>query len=260
MSGSPFDVWIAHRKPSAQARLRLFCFPYAGGGASVFRAWVDEMIPQIEVCPVQLPGRETRLAEAPLTRVPAVVEALAPVLLPRLDLPFAFFGHSLGALIAFDLARYLRRFYQQSPAHLFVAGCAAPQISDLRPELYNLPEPEFVAELRRLKGTPEDVLQQPELLQMLLPGLRADFELGSTYRYAPEEPLACPISAFGGLADPEISRDELDAWREQTQAKFVLRMLPGDHFFLLGARAQLLQVIAQELRQIVNAPVMTTRA
>lgn len=252
-SVTPFETWVAHHKPNPRAHLRLFCFPFAGGGASVFRAWPAEAVPQIEVCPVQLPGRENRLLDEPLTRVSAVVEALAPVLLPHLDLPFAFFGHSLGGLISFELARLLRREYGKAPAHLFVAGCAAPQIADPDLPIYNLPEPEFVAELRRLKGTPEGVLQQPELMQMLLPCLRADFEMGSTYEYVADEPLPYPISALGGLADPEISRADLEAWREHTRAKFVLRMLPGEHFFLLTTRTQLLQMIALDLRWIINA-------
>lgn len=249
-----FEDWMAHYKPNPRAQLRLFCFPFAGGGASVFRAWPAEAIPQIEVCPVQLPGRENRVADAPLTRVSAVVETLVPILLPYLDRPFALFGHSLGGLISFELARRLRRDYGKAPAHLFVAGCAAPQIADPQPPIYNLPEPEFVAELRRLKGTPEDVLQQPELMQMLLPCLRADFELGSTYEYVADQPLACPISVFGGLGDPEISRADLAAWREHTASTFVVRMLPGEHFFLLHTRTELLRMIALDLRQIINAP------
>ncbi|MBV9786550.1 MAG: thioesterase [Chloroflexi bacterium] len=253
-SVTPFEAWVTHHKPNPRAQLRLFCFPFAGGGASVFRAWPAEVIPQIEVCPVQLPGRENRLLDPSFTRVSAVVEALAPILLPYLDLPFAFFGHSLGGLISFELARLLRREYGKAPAHLFVAGCAAPQIADPHPPIYNLPDPEFVAELRRLDGTPEGVLQQPELLQLLLPCLRADFEMGSTYGYVADEPLACPISVFGGLSDPEISRADLEGWREHTQAKFVVRMLPGEHFFLLTTRAQILQMIALDLRWIINAP------
>jgi medium-chain acyl-[acyl-carrier-protein] hydrolase len=251
---TPLETWVVHYKPNPCAQLRLFCFPFAGGGASVFRAWPAEAIPQIEILPMQLPGRENRLLDAPLTRVSAVVETLAPILLPYLDLPFALFGHSLGGLISFELARLLRCDYGKVPVHLFVAGCAAPQLSDPQPPIYKLPDPEFVDELRRLKGTPEGVLQQPELMQMLLPCLRADFEMGSTYRYAADEPLACPISVFGGLADPEISRADLEAWREHTRAKFVVRMLPGEHFFLLDTRAQLLQMIALDLRQIINAP------
>lgn len=183
-----------------------------------------------------------------------MVETLAPILLPYLDLPFALFGHSLGGLISFELARLLRRDYGKAPVHLFVAGCAAPQLSDSQPPIHNLPEPEFVAELRRLKGTPEGVLRQPELMRMLLPCLRADFEMGATYQYAAGEPLACPISAFGGLADPEISRADLEGWREHMTATFVARMLPGEHFFLLDTRAQLLQMITLDLRQIINAP------
>src|SRR5712691_623251 len=231
-----YNSWVTCPKPNLHARLRLFCFPYAGGTASVFRAWSEHLPPEIEVCPIQLPGRESRLGEVPFSRLPPIVEALAPALRPYLDKPFAFFGHSMGALIGFELARHLRREGQSDPIHLFVSGHRAPQLPDPNPPIHQLPEPAFIQELRRLKGTSEAVLADPDLMELVMPMLRADFAVSETYLYTPEQPLACPITAFGGLQDKEVSRGEMDAWRVQTQQSFLLCMLPGDHFFLHASR------------------------
>lgn len=241
-----FNLWITCPRPSPQARLRLFCFPYAGGGASVFRTWSDDL-PSIEVCPVQLPGRETRLREPPFTRLEPLVEAVLQALRPYITMPFAFFGHSLGALISFELARTLARQNAPGPVRLFVSGRWAPQVQKANSSIHRLPEPEFMAELGRLSGTPAEVLQNAELMELFLPVLRADFEVNETYVYTAGEPLDCPVSAFGGLQDSVTSRDELAAWREQTSGAFVLRMFPGGHFFLHSARALLLRAVAQDL-------------
>ena len=165
MTASVSDPWIACRKPRPQARLRLFCFPYAGGGASIFRTWPDGLPADVEVCPVQLPGRGTRLMERPFTQLSPLVEALAQALLPLLDKPFAFFGHSLGALVSFELARHLRRQYGVHPVRLFVSACRAPQIPHRDRPIHTLPEAEFLAELRRLNGTPAEVLEHEELMR-----------------------------------------------------------------------------------------------
>lgn len=244
--------WIARPRPNPRTRLRLLCFPYAGGGASIFRTWSDDLPRDVEVCPVQLPGRESRMRELPFTRLPPLVQALAQALLPYLDIPFAFFGHSMGALISFELARQLRRQYGLSPAHLFVSSHRAPQIPDPHPPIHHLPESMFVEELRRFSGTPELILQNPEIMEVFLPLLRADFSICETYTYSPEDPLECPISAFGGLHDLLASRDDLESWRDQTLGSFTLRMFPGDHFFLHTARAPLLQTVSQGLTQLLS--------
>jgi len=245
-----YNNWVTCPKPHPQAKLRLFCFHYAGGRASVFRTWSDSLPQSVEVCAIELPGRGMRLRESPFTQLEPLVQHLPSALLPFLDKPFAFFGHSMGGLVSFELTRLLRREYGVSPVHLFVSGQRAPQVPDPEPPIHTLPESEFLEELRRFNGTPEAVLENAELMQLLFPTLRADFAVLETYAYTPEIPLDCPITAFGGLQDPEANCDELEAWREQTNAFFVLEMFPGDHFFLHSAEPLLLQCLSQKLHQM----------
>ncbi|HVF60151.1 MAG TPA: thioesterase domain-containing protein [Thermoanaerobaculia bacterium] len=245
--------WLAYREIDPRARLRLFCFPYAGGGASAYRAWGAALPTGIEVCPVQLPGREGRLREPPFTRMGPLVEALAGAL-PLADLPFAFFGHSLGALVAYELARALRRRGGPEPLALLLAGRRGPRRPPREEPIHELPDAEFMARLRELNGTPEEVLEHGELMALLLPLLRADFALHETWELRPEEPLAIGVSAFGGLADPEVTREDLEDWRGETRGRFRLRMLPGDHFFLHSERALLTEAVARDLSELAPLP------
>ncbi len=243
------NSWMACPRPNPQARLRLFGFPYAGGAASIFYTWPDGLPRDVEVCPVQLPGRQDRIREAPFTQIPPLVQAILPEIRPHLDLPFAFFGHSLGALISFELARQLARKNDPGPVRLFVSGHRAPQVPDPDSPIYHLPEAEFIEELERLNGTPKMVLENPELMQLFLPLLRADFSAAETYAYTAGAPLDCPISAFGGLQDHKVRQDDLAVWQKQTRRTFTLRMFPGDHFFLHSNQALLLQALSRDLSQ-----------
>jgi medium-chain acyl-[acyl-carrier-protein] hydrolase len=244
--------WVTCPQPNSQASLRLFCFPYAGGSSLIFRTWSNRLPTTVEVCPIELPGRGTQMKLAPFTRLEPLVQALAPVLLPYLDKPFAFFGHSMGAIVSFELTRLLCTEYGKMPAHLFISGRRAPQIPDSNQPVHDLPEAEFKEELRRLNGTPEAVLQNAELMQLLLPILRADFAVLETYLYSNKPPLNCPITAFGGLQDQEVSYDELQAWQNQTNAAFSVQMFTGNHFFLHSAQPLLLEFISQELYHITK--------
>jgi len=246
-SSAAKSPWLPNLKPKPQAKVRLFCFPYAGGSTLIYRKWQDSLSPDIEVCPVQLTGRGSRLQETPFKSMTQLIPALAQGLTDYLDKPCAFFGHSMGAMISFELARYLKRVKGFEITHLFVSGRRAPQIPNLDPYTFNLPEPEFVEELRRLNGTPKEVLFHAELMRLMIPLLRADFELVETYSYVPGSPLTCPITAFGGLEDGDEVAGRLDPWREQTESLFSLHMFPGDHFFLHTAQPQLTEIISQKL-------------
>jgi medium-chain acyl-[acyl-carrier-protein] hydrolase len=235
-----------------RARLRLFCFPYAGGGASAYRGWAASLPDDVEVCPVQLPGRESRLREPPFQQPEPLVAALADALRAHLDLPFAFFGHSMGAMLSFELARELRRRGDTLPLHLFVSGRRAPQVPNREEDIHALPEPEFLVKLRELNGTPEEVLQHAELMRLLIPVLRADFSVNETYVFRPEEPLDLGISAFGGLGDQEVTREDMVGWSEHGRGPFRLRMLPGDHFFLHSARDLVTESVARDLAEITR--------
>jgi medium-chain acyl-[acyl-carrier-protein] hydrolase len=231
---------------SAPARVQLFCFPYAGGGASIFRSWQAETGPTIRIIPVRLRGRESRIFDPPLRSVPELAEAIAAEIVPLIDGPFAFFGYSFGALLAFETARLLRR-RGIAPDRLMVAALKAPHLPLRRKPIHDLPDSEFAVKIRDFRGTPDAVLQNAELMNLLLPAIRADFTAYETYRYAPEAPLACAITAMGGARDSSMSLDELAAWGEHTSAGFATHVFPGDHFFLHSARQLLPWTIVQEL-------------
>jgi medium-chain acyl-[acyl-carrier-protein] hydrolase len=226
------DRWLFPARPNSAAKLRLFCFPHAGGSARAFASWPARLGQEIEVLGVQLPGREERLGEPPFTRLQPLVEALVPVLMPYLDRPFALFGHSLGALVAFETARALRYRGQPQPTHLFVSGRAAPTILRTGAGTHTLSDADFRARLRDLKGTPAEVLASEELMGALLPMLRADFAVSETYVYPGGDLLDCPMSIYGGHEDATLCSQELDAWRHMTTGSVTLRLFPGDHFYL----------------------------
>ena len=250
MTDTPPNAWVTRPRPNSKAQLRLFCFPYAGGAASIFRTWAVQSPSAIEVCPVQLPGRGNQFNHPPFTQLTPLIQTLLPALLTEFDRPFAFFGHSMGALISFEVARQLRQQNcPQQPLQLFVSGCRAPQLRLIDQPLHQLPEPELMQALRRYNGTPEALLQDPEMMALMLPVVRADFTLLETYAYAPLSPLHCPISAFGGLQDGFVSSDQLASWRDQTLGNFTQRLFPGDHFFLNPEQNALLQAISQDLTQ-----------
>ncbi len=230
------------------ARHRLFCFHHAGVGPSAFRGWADELAADAEVCLIQFPGREGRLREAPCSSLAALVPTLVESLLPLLDRPFAFYGHSLGATVAFESALNLRRIHQVQPIHLFVGASPAPHLPWNHSPLRFLPEGDFLNEMEgRYGALPREVMSDAEMRALVLPILRADFSMIETYVYSPDEPLSCDISVFGGLLDEMVKRSDLEAWRHLTSGRFRLQMLDGNHLFLKSCRAQLLESIASEL-------------
>ncbi len=226
------------------ATRRLFVFPHAGGGAAASPA---DGLPECNVVRVRLPGRESRLAEAPFERMPPLVTALAGAIDSHLNVPFAFFGHSMGAVIAFELARELRRRGKPLPEILIASSARAPQF-----RRNHVPSPAptreaFVEELRRLEGIPAEALDDPALMRAILPALEADSALYRSYVYGEEPPLACPIRAYGGERDPNVREEHLAGWREQTTGSFALRVFPGGHFYLNTTRLTFLEALAKDL-------------
>jgi surfactin synthase thioesterase subunit/glycosyltransferase involved in cell wall biosynthesis len=243
---APPDTWFPGLQP-APARLRLFCFPYAGGGALSYRSWIAPLEPAGAVCPVRLPGRETRIREAPLERMTDLIEAVEGAISPHLNHPFAFFGHSMGAAIAFELARSLRLHGKALPLALYVSGARAPQF---RLNWTPPPEPddrEFLEQLRRLDGIPAQMLESPEVMEYALPVLRADAALYRNYVYEPQEPFAFPIFAYGGATDPNVRTEHVDVWREQTRGRFARREFAGGHFFIHSDREAFLAALREDL-------------
>jgi len=239
--------WLANVQPCSNAILRLFCFPYAGGSASIFHNWQYFLPKGVEVYPLQLPGRGSRVRETPLADVPTSVEEMIEALLPFLNCDFAFFGHSMGALIAFELSRALRDRKLREPLRLFVSGREAPDLPDSSRLAYDLPDAEFVALLRTLNGTPSAILESREMLEFVLPILRADIKLVQQYRYVPGAPLSFPIKAYGGLRDEHAHRAGLARWSQHTSGEFALSMLQGGHFFLQESKRQFMSLLGSDL-------------
>ena len=239
---APASAWF----PGADAveGLRLFWFPHAGGGAVGAPARAFHAI-----CPVRLPGREARIAEAPFERMEPLVAALADAIRPYLAQPFAFFGHSMGAAVAFELARLLRRRQQPLPKLLVASGARAPQF---RRNYTSPPAPgddQFLAELRRLQGIPDELIDDPASMHAILPALRADAELYRKYAYTEDAPLGCAIRAYGGAGDSNVRREHVEAWAEQTTASFAIRVFPGGHFYMQSSQAEFLAALAADLEQ-----------
>jgi medium-chain acyl-[acyl-carrier-protein] hydrolase len=228
----------------------LFCFHYSGGSAQVFHDWPKHLPPSVEMGAIQLPGRGLRFYEPHIRGMAQLSRVVAQELLPYLDKPFVFFGHSLGALLCFETARTLRRENQRQPTHLFVSATEAPHRRRNEESLSDLPKDALFKRLREFNGTPVEVLQNDELMELMLPTIRADFELYETYGYHPEAPLECPITIYGGSDDHEVEAERLAAWSEMTVGASEIRMFPGDHFYINSSRAIFLQIFASDLLRL----------
>jgi medium-chain acyl-[acyl-carrier-protein] hydrolase len=240
------------------ATVNLFCFSHAGGAASNFRLWPAVLPSWLEVWAVQLPGHGSRWREPPICSIPALVDALVPVMLPFLRRPFAFFGHSMGAVLANEIARALTEREGLVPRHLFVSSRRPPHMPAFETSLHSLPDDELIREIdRRYGGVPSEVLHSTDLLALLMPALRADLAALETFQPSKRVALPCPISAFGGTQDPVVPRNHLEAWRDQTEGPFRVRVFPGGHFYVESQRDALLADLLATLTPIRQSPWQT---
>ena len=247
------DLWLSRpRSRRAPARLRLFCLPYAGGGAQIYRSYAQALPADVEVSAVLLPGREKRFLEPALDSVDAIVDQLARVMAEQVDLPYAIFGHSLGALVGFELVRRLRNEGRPLPVRLFASGHRAPHVPDPDPPIRHLPDAQFIEELRKLNGTPQEAFESPELLELLLPMLRADFTAAETYAYCSDAPLPCPITALGGASDDMVTAEALQAWEQHTSGDFEYHVLQGDHFFIHQCHDEVMRILRDRITQVLG--------
>lgn len=237
-----------HRTPGEKDQFRLFCFPYAGGGASIFSKWQKGVDQKVSFYPVQLPGRESRLQDEPYKNLDLLVEDFVEFLEPYLTKSFAFFGHSMGALISYEVAKKLEEKTPFKPEHLFVSARTAPHVDKSETRRYQLSNAEFIQELERLNGTKKEVLKNRELIEILLPSIRADFELFETYKYTPGSLLSSPITVFGGMKDKEVDHSKLSNWQELSKSnEFHIHMFEGEHFFLHQEMEAITNIISQTL-------------
>ena len=251
--------WIKHHRPQPDASVRLFCFHHAGGGASLYAGWGELAVSDLEICPVLLPGREQRMAEAAHADMAPLVDALVAALQPWMDMPFAFFGHSMGARVALALSLALARRGGPQPCHLIVSANQAPQHPVSRPPMHRLDDAAFLAELRAMGGTPEELLRSADLMKMVLPTMRADFRVIETYRPDTTERLGCDLTAFGGRDDDRVEDAGLRAWAELTDGRFACRAWPGGHFYLKDQSAAVVNVVSASIFRSLAAPPVATQ-
>lgn len=248
------ERWIARRDRTSESRMRLFCLPHAGSGTAAYNSWRRGLPRDVELCPILLPGRESRIAEDACTDCYALVEELAEAMAGWMDKPYAIFGHSMGALLAYELAMALRERYTREPEALFLSGRIAAHLDLPGRPIHALETPEFLAELNeRYEGLPRELLEDPEMLAMYLPILRADIALIEGYRPRDRSPLACPMIVLGGTTDRSIRSESLAAWSRHTTGPFQVKRMTGGHFYLWQqSRAALLGELSTQLEELAR--------
>jgi medium-chain acyl-[acyl-carrier-protein] hydrolase len=239
--------WFYRPHATGSAELRLFCFPYAGAGPNIFRGWTRLLPSSVEACAVVLPGRAFRLDERPRDRLGPLADELAGVFRQLRAEPFAFFGHSFGGLLCFEVARRLHRLGAQLPMHLFVSACAPPHLPAAEPDVHGLPDGALKERLQKLGGTPLPVLECTELIDLFLPVLRADLKAFETHDHEPGPPLPVAMTVLGGSADRLARPDSLEDWGRYTRESFDVRVFPGGHFFLHSDEEAVVATIADAL-------------
>lgn len=252
VENDPMEPWIIRPKINWNARLRLICFPFTGGSASAFSKWPDLLPPDIELCAIQLPGRQKRLMEPPYKNIYEAIESLSSFLKPHLDLPLAIFGDCTGALLAFELCRSLRKKYEIVPWYLFVTCCRAPQLPYKKKPIYDLPDDQLKEEMVRLSVVPEWLRKNGKVFSAFLPLLRADFEMVETYKYTVDGYFNFPITVCAGKHDNTCDQEEINAWCNQTNAKFHIETLEGGHNLSETNLIALTNIISSDLESCLN--------
>jgi medium-chain acyl-[acyl-carrier-protein] hydrolase len=238
--------WLVGRR-APEARLRLICLPFAGGSAATYLPWQAALGPTVEVCAVQLPGRGARVAEPPISSLHQIIGTLAHIIASDTALPFALFGHSMGALLGFELARQCARLGLSMPVHLFASGCAAPQRRDPTKALHRLPDDELIAALADYNGTPPELLAHRELMAILLPMLRADFSVVGNYEYQHAPLLNVPITVLAGKDDQRVTLEQAAAWSLESSVPSHIEWFDGDHFFIQQHTQAVLDCVRRHL-------------
>jgi medium-chain acyl-[acyl-carrier-protein] hydrolase len=236
-----------YRRPAAEPRARLFCFPHAGGTAATFRAWVGQAGPDLDICPVQYPGRERLIREPFPDSLRDLAELCATFMQPLLDRPFMLFGHSMGGLVAFEVARQLARTQGGHPVHLFIATCAPPDTQRAGARFASLPDDRFLERASRVFGIPAMLLDDPEMRDLLLPRLRADFGMFDRYRIEDQTPLDIPMSIFAGARDHLVPPSSAHGWHRWTRRGCREHVLDAGHFLVSDARDDILREVQSVL-------------
>jgi surfactin synthase thioesterase subunit len=245
--------FVRLHRPTAPPRVRLYCLPYAGGSAHLFQSWGDILPADIASVGIEYPGHGKRFSELAIDRIDFLANRLVRALTDLPCGPYALFGHSMGALAAFEMAHQLASRGGPLPILLIVSGHGSPSVPSTDHPVHASSDAEFLARLRELNATPPEVLETPELLELMMPMLRADFRAAETYVPANRPKLGVPIVAYGGLSDPDVSRDQLLAWADETTDRCTVRMFPGDHFFLRTARDKVVTTLARDLAEALQA-------
>lgn len=245
--------WFLIPKPNKKADLRLFCFTYAGGNAEVYHGWTDYLPENVEMIAIQYPGRMKRVNEKPFTRMTELVKSIAEEIKPYINKPFAFMGHSMGALIAYELARHNRNMGYPMPRHLFLAARKAPHIQNVHPHIHKMSTEECISIIRSYDAVPEAVINNKELFALILPVIKGDFEMIETWEYE-EDSLETPITAFGGINDTLANRQDMEAWKRFTTSDFKTYIFPEKHFFIHNEEVKktMIAIISKTLQKYYN--------
>lgn len=244
--------WISSIR-NDDVNYRLFCFPFAGAGSNVYRSWISDLSPEIDVCPIQLPGRENRMNEKAIDNVHDMASQIATEIEPYTDVPFAFFGHCIGALIAYELVVTMQKLNMNTPDHIYLSAFRSPEYTNPNRELYQLDDAEFKSEIKEYGGFSDYILNNDEIMKTIMPMLRADFALHENYRYPGNESVECPISLLCGDQDHIVKKEHMQNWSNVSNHDVNLTMISGGHFFINERKEDILNLIRTRANQLCAA-------